>query len=1395
MSTANEPAGKSRLRTSDLTAVEIKDALWLATIISEHVDGEPPGQAAARLEPPAVDRTGPLPADLPQPQRSRPEADLGMSWSTRFARSGDGASTASVARVGSSGRELQQAALLAKALRPLMKRSPSPWKHQLNEEATAVRAAQDGMWLPVLDPAPWRRFELVLVVDTSASMDVWRETVDEFRELMLQQGAFRNVRKLLVDCSARELLLRVEGPAGAVQSTRHLVDPTGRRLVIVLTDAIGSAWHDGTAARVLARWASRMPLAIINVLPSRLWSWSGLSPRRVSLSAGALGVTNRELRVRRIEHDIFEDDPAGDSIPVPVLALTPEWLSGWANLVAAAGAAPVETTAVMLNPRDSKPIADQAEPRTALSAYDRVMRFRTYASPPAFQLAGLLAAAPLNLAMMRFVQRELLPDTDVSVLAEVVLGGVLRKVKAARSAHDPTAVVFEFHDGVREELLSGVRRADTVRVARVLGDYLGSSVAMLRNFRDAVDDPDGTARPKVSPETMPYLRVQEAVFRALSGRYAPRAVSLRRELRGARLWAHARGERVHEDAPAARGFEPPTGAPVPDSDHRPQVWGAIPLRNNDFVGRDSLLEVLAEKLTAPGVTAVLPEALQGMGGVGKSQTVVEYIYRHADEYNVIWWIPAEQMSQITASFVELAKRLGLPASSAEVAITEVLDSLRTGEPFDRWLLVFDNAGSPESVRPFFPASAGHIIVTSRDMHWARVANVVEVDLFTREESIQMLRRIGGDISEADADRLADALGDLPLAVEQAAVWRVRTGMPAAEYLQLLKGHLAELPDDGPGEYGVMRSVAAAWRVPLHQLRTEFPAALQLLQVCAFFAAEPPIPRAFFEAEHDVPVPPELAEAMADPVQLDRIFQAISGYGLAKIDESGATLSLHRLVQTVIQNQLSADERAKLRHAVHVLLVHADPDDPTSQTWGRYAELLPHADVSDAIHCRSNDDRVRRLLIHLVRYLINSGDFQGALDLADRAGEHWRAALGPTSADTLEMARLQGLALYRTGRYDEAFELSNSTFRQVEATFGTDNTLFLRTANILRMSLRPRGLFVEELQMQQTIFDRSCHVQGREHPATLEYANNLAGCHRLNGNFFVARDLDQDTWNRKRKVLGEEHPRTFLTLNALAMDMRECGEHIKACQIQEDNLARQRAVIGAEHPNIIGAMRNLSVARRKAGLYEAAAELSSECVRLYRRRHGARHQDTITAQMCLSADLRQLRNLPESLRLGELSHQLFAERYGREHPYTLVAAINLAVTLRLLGRTEDAWELNTRTVGAVRDIFVNDHPFGLVAATNLASDLAAANRLQEAHALDSDSLARSRRLLGHRHPSTLAVALNLAVDLASLNRQEEAEALHSVTVGSLRVVLGAEHPATRAAQVWGRANCDTDTMQL
>jgi hypothetical protein len=211
----------------------------------------------------------------------------------------------------------------------------------------------------------------------------------------------------------------------------------------------------------------------------------------------------------------------------------------------------------------------------------------------------------------------------------------------------------------------------------------------------------------------------------------------------------------------------------------PTIWGNIPPRNPNFTGREELLDKLHQRLLREKATAVLPHTLHGMGGVGKSLLAVEYLYRRMAEYDVVWWISAERTAQISLSLVELAPRLGLPTGSdVSSTVASVLEALRIGVPYANWILVFDNAESPESVRQFFPAGGpGNILVTSRNPQWASVARPLEVDVFMREESKQLLRIRGPEISDAEADRLAETLGDLPLAIEQAAAWHAETRRP------------------------------------------------------------------------------------------------------------------------------------------------------------------------------------------------------------------------------------------------------------------------------------------------------------------------------------------------------------------------------------------------------------------------------------------------------------------------------------------------------------------------------------------------------------------------------------------------------------------------------------------
>ncbi|MFD9736481.1 FxSxx-COOH system tetratricopeptide repeat protein [Umezawaea sp. NPDC059074] len=1422
------------LTTETLTYREIRDSLWLANRIHPDVESsrtprDPVAPARPDDEPAADER--PLPDSTPEPPtepepRGEPEDHPTRQWTpgpqtlTSTGAVGEDDPRRHAASAWPTVPAMPERRDISRALRPLTRAFPSPRNLVLDEEATAVRAATDGLWLPELKPLPWRRFDVALVVDATMADDLWRRTTQEFRAVLEQQGAFRDVRMFELNTDSpdpADLSLRSEG--GATHDTGFLVEPNGTRIVLVFTDTTGKAWHSGAVPHVLHGWGRRMPVAIVHSLHQRLWSWGGVTTRRMRLSAPAPGAPNHRLRT-----DVATDDGV---VPVPVLGLSKSWMAGWAKLITSPGAEWVEMTATLVSTyrEDLQPTPAQDD---GLTAAERVARFRTFASVEAFHLAGLLAASPLSPPLITRVQRVLLPNSSQSTLAEVMLGGIVRKVPPANGT--AATVIYDFHDGVREELLATCRRVDTARVAQVLDDYAGTETPPLRDLREVLANPTHAPAVTVSPQTKPYLKVQAAVLRALAGPYSTRATQVRAAL------SIDQTSPQHDMASAPPGRQPirdpgehsamtttdsltttadmvrephsqppqgvedvtASGTHITTGERRtattqPQIWGAVPLRNPDFVGRAELLEQLRVQVAESGTAAVLPKALHGMGGVGKSQTVIEYIHRHASEYDLVWWIPAEQPAQIKTSFVELAKRLGVAtAGSADTAVPAVLEELRTYDPAKRWILVFDNADSPNDVRQFFPAGSGHIVVTSRNSEWQGFAQRVAVEIFTRAESIELLSKRGGEIDEVEADALAEALGDLPLAVEQAAAWRATTGMQVAEYLDLLAQNRTELLSSDGSDDKQAPVVAAVWNVPLDRLRKQHPDALQLLQVCAFFGPEP-ISQRLFRGGRDAPVPSELGEALRDPIKLARAVRQINRYSLAKLDHRTNSLQLHRLVQSVLKNSLTTDDQETMRHAVHVLLGNGDPGDPESRVnWARYSELLPHALMSKAVQCQ--DRLVRSLIDNLVVYMLNVGDFGGARDLAEQAVASWQAH-DASDLMTLTMARRLAVALRRLGNIDEAIKLNEKTRALLVAEVGENDESMLEMLDTVAADRRSEGRFREETELQNIVYTKSRALLGENDPTTLRYAHNLAGCMRLMGQFDEARALDEDTMRRRTAVLGIDHSQTLGSRNALCMDLRECGYYVEAARDQEQALEYQRDVLGEDNPRVIGATRNLSVSLRKAGEHLRAKALAEDCLNRYQRRHGDNHFDTITALMNLSTDLRHLGDLDGALERAQTSFEQFHDIHGPHHPYTLIATMNLAVIHRLRGELVLAMDIDTNAHATLLEVFDADHPFALVAATNLASDLAAMGETERAKAIDEDTLERSRRTLGAEHPSTLAVALNLAIDLHALGDETNAAKLHGQTVASFRKVLGDDHPATIAAAQYTRANCDTDTMQL
>ncbi|MEU7425195.1 FxSxx-COOH system tetratricopeptide repeat protein [Streptomyces sp. NPDC040750] len=1371
--------------------------------------------------------------------------------------------------------DLRDAPEIGRRLRPLKQVVPSATEIELDEVATAEHAAEDGLWLPYTRSADERRFELVLVVDDHATLVIWQQTIIEFTAVAEQLGAFRDVR-------TRRLGLR-EGPGGdeavllgpdadddRAGDPAELIDRTGRRIVLVLTDGLGPLWRTGAGRKALELWSAAGPVAVVHLLSQRDWHRTELVPRQVRLRSPRAGAPNTELSVDFPAEwrDPFDPPPDTWSAAVPVLELDADWLGRWAALVAGEAPGWVDACALLLGVAD-RPAPEDGEPLPAPpapSVRERIRRFRSHATPTAFRLATHLAAAVLEPRLVRDVRRKLVPEAQPVHLAELFLSGLLEQTPPDAPGDDELHIPLDFVDGAREELLSAAMRADTARVVSSVSDFYGDRSEAARRLHGALLAPEEVPVPAVTAQSLPFVRVELAVLRALSGPYLLRARRVSAALEGAAPGASItpNAERmVHDvsDASDVRDISdasnahinsdtdglimtdttanqhqredggtanstPHRGIPGPSAhqaEHTqesgptqqsqptrqsqqsqqsqsqsqtptpraavPAVWGNVPPNNPNFVGREDLLAQVREQLVTGDTSAVLPHALHGMGGVGKSQIAIEYVYRYASDYDVVWWIPSEQPTMILTALTELAHRLGLNVSSeANRAVPAVREALRRGQPYNRWLLVFDNAENVEAVRPYFPTGGtGKILITSRNQEWDRVARTLSVDIFTREESKALLRRRARDLSDFDADRLAEALGDLPLAIEQAAAWQAVTGMSVPEYLRLINEKIAELMLELVPSPDYPMSVAAAWDVSLRQLEQRNPAALQLLQVCSFFAPEP-ISRSLFNNSRSTTIAPELDDALRHPIKLGRAIREIGVYALARIEHRHDTVQLHRLVQAVLVNRMSPQQQADMRHGAHLLLADANPNSPGSrELWPRYQALLPHVVVSRAVECDS--PWVRGLVRGIVEFLYIWGDHDGAASMAREAVEIWTEKFGAEDQQTLEMAKWLAFILRMLGEYREAAEMMQRTADTYVRIAGEDDEGTLDALIQLCSGLRLRAEMTRGLEINRSVYERSLRAFGEDDPATLRAAHSLGVGLRLMGLYQEARELDTETARLRALTLGENHLDTLNTLSGLSIDMRETGDYLGSVAHQEDVYARYVDHYGEDNPASVGCARVLAVCRRRAGDHDGALRLGEMALSKFESRYGSAHPDAVACAANLVVDLRQDGQLRRSRELGEATVERYAAKLGDSHPYTLSARTNVAITLRHLGDVDAAGHHLDVALPGLRESLGDEHILTLTTVIGMANQHSAGERHARALELDQQALDALTRLYGEDHPTTLACANNVVLDLRALGRADEATVLHTETLTRFRRTLGEGHPATVAAASSQRADVD------
>jgi tetratricopeptide (TPR) repeat protein len=822
----------------------------------------------------------------------------------------------------------------------------------------------------------------------------------------------------------------------------------------------------------------------------------------------------------------------------------------------------------------------------------------------------------------------------------------------------------------------------------------------------------------------------------------------------------------------------------------PAIWGGVPQRIKNFTGREEVLTQLRAAVSGD-VTVVLPHALQGMGGVGKTALAIEYAHRHRADYDLVWWIPAEQPALVRASLAGLADRLMLPAAvgkGIEGAAAAALEALRLGDPYSRWLLVFDNADQPDDLNEIIPRGPGDVLITSRNPRWDVVAGKLEVDVFSRAESVEFLQKRLPGISRAEADALAEELGDLPLALEQAGACQAETGMTVETYLKLLKGEVGKILGVGkPLEYPL--SMTAAWRVSVGEMTKRLPQAVMLLRTCAFFGPEP-IPLEVFQ--HGTrPAESQISELTADPIQLAQAVRELARFALVRIDRRA--IIVHRLVQALLRDDLHVEHRERYRHDVHVILAASSPRDPdNSAVWPRYEELVAHvtSPVTDLPSCTKRE--VQAFALETVRYLYRSGAQESSRSLAERLIAQWTKEYGPDEPIVIDAERHRGNALRELGRYADAYAANKSTLDRSRRVLGDTNPLTLAMLNSFGADLRAHGDFAEARRQDEESLALHTEVFGPDRQQTLRVMNNLALDYGLNSDYETAREQHQRTYLLIRDMPTALTSEILNSWNGLARALRLCGNYTAARDVGEEALDFGREELNPEHFYTLRAAIDLSIAlRRIATAFDDALDLAAETLSRCDTVLGAGNPDTLAAATSLTNIQRTPGRIDDALTLAQRTVEAYPGVYGPDHPYVHGCSANLALMRRVSGDPAGARSLNEIALAGLDGRLGRDHHYSLTVATNLASDLFELGDTAGSLALSKDTLTRLRKLLGHDHPMTLGCAANMVVDLRAAGSDEEAERLSEDTLSRLRVTLGERHPDTIVAAEGRRLDVDFD----
>ncbi|CAG8093494.1 unnamed protein product [Penicillium salamii] len=869
----------------------------------------------------------------------------------------------------------------------------------------------------------------------------------------------------------------------------------------------------------------------------------------------------------------------------------------------------------------------------------------------------------------------------------------------------------------------------------------------------------------------------------------------------------------------------------------PAPLSTVPFpRDPDFVSRDSLLDQIAEKISAAGSRI----ALVGIGGVGKSQLSIEYSYRVRSQSPATWvfWIHASNPARFEQSFRDIANQAKISGrNDPTVNIYQLVEGwLRDGKR-EKWLLILDNAdddgflrqssatgqqslkvgqtnASTKPLLEYLPRNPnGSIMITSRNKEVAlRIVDhrdIIKVEPMEKLEAIELLQRKAELPAETpDIQELVEELDFMPLAIIQAASYIVHREpcCTVSQYLEKLRkseGSARKLLDYDAGDlfrdWEAKNSILVTWQISFDHIRRIRPSATDLLSLMSFFDRQgisEDLLRFHDKAQNDDSNLQQIAieynvedTDSTSESNMDQNFEddiaTLRAFSFISINRDSTVFTMHRLVQLTVRAWLKSKPDGQLERWKEKYITILWQRFPTGkyENWPQCQPLFPHVKLAMSQRPESYEflSKWATLLYNGAWYAQTIGHIKELRDMASESRNQRSSMFGLDSEQTLESSVMVAEACRLEGQWEQAEQLQVQVMEAYKTKLGADHPHTLTSIGNLASTFSSQGRLEEAEQLEVQVMETCKAKLGVDHPSTLTSIANLACTYKSQGRWKESEQLEIQTMEIRKTKLGVDHRNTLISMGNLASMLRNQGRLEEAEQLQVQVMKARKTKLGFDHPDTLTSMSNLALVFSSQGRWEEAEQLEVQVMKTRKTKLGVDHPDTLTSKGNLALTFWNQGRLEEAEQLQVQVMKARKTKSGVDHPHTLISMGNLALVFSSQGRLEEAEQLKVQVMETCKTKLGVGHPDTLKSIANLASTLWNQGRLEEAEHLEVQVMETCKTKLGADHPYTLTVMANLAHTLKSSTQDKAALILMAECVRLRERSLGPGHPDTLSSE--------------